>query len=188
MTMQRLGINYGELLVCQPDHGEQAFNVMDELVRSGTVDLIVVDSVSAMVPRSEVEGDIGTPQVGMWGPAPACCISTCGRPELLACGMQLRVLAWHADATGHVCVLLNVVPSPHLLRLWWHLVCLVQIGSQARLMSVALRKLANHANKCGCTIMFINQLRYKVMHRAEFSQQPAVLLSDGQFGDRCLKH
>jgi recombination protein RecA len=40
-----------------------AFNVMDELVRSGVVDIIVVDSVSALVPRSEVEGDIGTPQV-----------------------------------------------------------------------------------------------------------------------------
>lgn len=52
-----------QLLVCQPDHGEQAFNVMDELVRSGAMSLIVVDSVSAMVPRSEVEGDIGTPQV-----------------------------------------------------------------------------------------------------------------------------
>jgi RecA/RadA recombinase len=43
--------------------GEMAFNVMDELVRSGVVDIIVVDSVSALVPRSEVEGDIGTPQV-----------------------------------------------------------------------------------------------------------------------------
>jgi len=51
------------LILCQPDHGEQAFNVMDELVRSGAMSLIVVDSVSAMVPRSEVEGDIGTPQV-----------------------------------------------------------------------------------------------------------------------------
>jgi recombination protein RecA len=44
-----------------------AFNVMDELVRSGVVDIIVVDSVSALVPRSEVEGDIGTPQVGPAG-------------------------------------------------------------------------------------------------------------------------
>jgi RecA/RadA recombinase len=83
-VMQRLGINYGDLIVCQPDHGEQAFNVMDELVRSGTVDLIVVDSVSAMVPRSEVEGDIGTPQVGVLGPrtlSPAC-------PVLVGRGMQ----------------------------------------------------------------------------------------------------
>lgn len=51
------------LLICQPDHGEQAFNVMDECVRSGGVELIVVDSVSALMPKSEVEGDIGTPQV-----------------------------------------------------------------------------------------------------------------------------
>lgn len=60
---QRLGINIDDLIVCQPDHGEQAFNVMDDLVRSSAVDLIVVDSVSALVPRSEVEGDIGVPQV-----------------------------------------------------------------------------------------------------------------------------
>lgn len=62
--LQRVGINIDDLLVCQPDYGEQAFNVMDDLVRSGAVDLVVVDSVSALVPRSEVEGDIGTPQVG----------------------------------------------------------------------------------------------------------------------------
>lgn len=62
-TLQNLGIIVEDLLVCQPDHGEMAFNVMDELVRSGVVGLIVVDSVSALVPRVEVEGDIGTPQV-----------------------------------------------------------------------------------------------------------------------------
>jgi recombination protein RecA len=44
-----------------------AFNVVDELARSGLVGLIVIDSVSALVPRSEVEGDIGTPQVGLGG-------------------------------------------------------------------------------------------------------------------------
>jgi recombination protein RecA len=70
---------------------------MDDLVRSGVVGLVVVDSVSALVPRSEVEGDFGT----------------------------------------------------------------LQIGSQARLMSAALRKIASNASKTGCTIMFINQLRYK---------------------------
>lgn len=95
---KRLGIDTENLIVCQPDYGELAFNVMDECVRSGSVSLIVVDSVSALVPRSEIEGDIGTPQ----------------------------------------------------------------IGSQARLMSVALRKIASHASKCGCTIIFINQLRNKV--------------------------
>jgi RecA/RadA recombinase len=62
-TAQKLGINTAELLVSQPDHGEMAFNVLDELVRSGAVDVVVVDSVSALTPRSEVEGDIGTPQV-----------------------------------------------------------------------------------------------------------------------------
>lgn len=62
--LQKLGISIPDLVVCQPDHGEQAFNVMDDLVRSGAVSLIVVDSVSALVPRCEIEGDIGTPQVG----------------------------------------------------------------------------------------------------------------------------
>jgi hypothetical protein len=63
--VQRLGIDTENLIVCQPDYGELAFNVMDECVRSGSVSLIVVDSVSALVPRSEIEGDIGTPQVGV---------------------------------------------------------------------------------------------------------------------------
>ncbi|WIA32067.1 hypothetical protein OEZ86_002919 [Tetradesmus obliquus] len=94
----RLGININDLMVCQPDHGEMAFNVMDELVRSGVVNIIVVDSVSALVPRAEVEGDIGTPQIGL----------------------------------------------------------------QARLMSLALRKVTANAAKSGCTILFINQLRFKV--------------------------
>lgn len=62
--VQRLGIDTDSLFVCQPDYGELAFNVMDDFVRSGSMSLIVVDSVSALVPRSEIEGDIGTPQVG----------------------------------------------------------------------------------------------------------------------------
>jgi len=65
---QKLGIDTSALLVSQPDHGEMAFNILDELVRSGSVDIVVVDSVSALTPRSEVEGDIGTPQVRRaWG-------------------------------------------------------------------------------------------------------------------------
>lgn len=68
--LQRLGCNTNELVICQPDHGEMALNIMDELVRSGSVDMIVVDSVSALTPRSEIEGDIGTPQVVMATPLP----------------------------------------------------------------------------------------------------------------------
>jgi protein RecA len=95
---RRLGVNADELIVSQPDHGEQAFNIMDDLIRSGAVDVVVVDSVSALVPRSEIDGDIGMPA----------------------------------------------------------------IGAQARLMSQALRKVAGNASKSGVTVIFINQLRYKV--------------------------
>jgi len=95
---RRLGVRCDELVVSQPDHGEQAFNIMDDLIRSGAVDVVVVDSVSALTPRSEVDGEIGAPA----------------------------------------------------------------IGAQARLMSQALRRVAGNASKSGVTVIFINQLRYKV--------------------------
>jgi recombination protein RecA len=52
-----------EMGISQPEYGELAFSIIDELARSGTVDLVVVDSVSALVPRSEMEGDFGVQQV-----------------------------------------------------------------------------------------------------------------------------
>ena len=55
----KLGINLADLLISQPDHGEQALEITDALVRSGSVDLIVIDSVAALVPRAEIEGDMG---------------------------------------------------------------------------------------------------------------------------------
>ena len=61
---QRLGLDVDEVVVCQPETGEMALEVVDTLVRSGAVDLIVVDSVAALVPRSEIEGEIGMVQVG----------------------------------------------------------------------------------------------------------------------------
>ncbi|MEN3042129.1 MAG: recombinase RecA [Fervidobacterium sp.] len=60
-----LGINLSELLVSQPDYGEQALDIVDELVRSNAVDLIVVDSVAALVPRAEIEGAMGDAQIGL---------------------------------------------------------------------------------------------------------------------------
>ena len=62
---QKLGINLEDLLVSQPDHGEQALEIVEVLVRSGGVDVIVVDSVAALVPRSEIEGDMGDAQMGL---------------------------------------------------------------------------------------------------------------------------
>jgi recombination protein RecA len=61
----KLGVNSEELLVSQPDTGEQALEIADMLVRSGAVDLIVVDSVAALVPRAEIEGEMGDQQPGM---------------------------------------------------------------------------------------------------------------------------
>ncbi|MBP6994020.1 recombinase RecA, partial [Candidatus Woesebacteria bacterium] len=93
-----LGVKLEDLLVSQPDTGEQALEIVETLVRSGGVDLIVVDSVAALTPRAEIEGEMG-------------------------------------DAV---------------------------VGSQARLMSQALRKLTAIVSKSKCTILFTNQLRHKI--------------------------
>ena len=62
---QKLGVNVDELLLSQPDTGEQALEVTDMLVKSGSVDLIVVDSVAALTPRAEIEGDMGDHHMGL---------------------------------------------------------------------------------------------------------------------------
>ncbi|MEO8476641.1 MAG: recombinase RecA [Actinomycetota bacterium] len=62
---QELGVNIDELLVSQPDSGEQALEIADMLVRSGSLDLVVVDSVAALVPRAEIEGEMGDTHVGL---------------------------------------------------------------------------------------------------------------------------
>ena len=95
---KKLGINLDELLISQPDTGEQALEIVDTLVRSGAVGLIVVDSVAALVPKSEIEGDMGD----------------------------------------------------------------MQMGSQARLMSQAMRKLTASIGKSNCMVIFINQIRMKI--------------------------
>lgn len=95
---RRLGVKTEDLLISQPDTGEQALEIAEILVRSNALDAIVVDSVAALVPRSEIEGDMG-------------------------------------DA---------------------------QMGSQARLMSQALRKLTAAISKSQTTVIFINQIRMKI--------------------------
>jgi recombination protein RecA len=60
-----LGVDVDSLLVAQPDNGEQALEITEQLVRSGAIDIIVVDSVAALVPRSEIEGDMGDSHVGL---------------------------------------------------------------------------------------------------------------------------
>ncbi|CAA7405433.1 unnamed protein product [Spirodela intermedia] len=93
-----LGVDIENLIVCQPDNGEMALETADRMCRSGAVDLICIDSVSALTPRAEIEGEIGMQQMGL----------------------------------------------------------------QARLMSQALRKMSGNASKAGCTLIFLNQIRYKI--------------------------
>jgi recombination protein RecA len=59
-----VGVNIDELLVCQPDSGEQALDIADMLIQQGTMDVIVVDSVAALVPKAELEGDMGDHHIG----------------------------------------------------------------------------------------------------------------------------
>jgi len=95
---RKLGVNVDDLLISQPDTGEQALEIADTLVRSGAIDVLVVDSVAALVPRAELEGEMGD----------------------------------------------------------------VQPGSQARLMSQALRKLTSSISKSRTMVVFINQIRMKI--------------------------
>lgn len=65
MYAARLGVNLDDLLISQPDTGEQALEIAEALVRSGAVDIVVVDSVAALVPRAEIEGEMGDAHVGL---------------------------------------------------------------------------------------------------------------------------
>jgi len=62
---RKLGVNLEDLLISQPDTGEQALEICDTLVRSGAVDVLVIDSVAALVPRAEIEGEMGDVQPGL---------------------------------------------------------------------------------------------------------------------------
>jgi recombination protein RecA len=62
---RKLGVRTEDLLISQPDHGEQALEIAETLVRSGAIDVLVVDSVAALVPRAEIEGEMGDPQMGL---------------------------------------------------------------------------------------------------------------------------
>jgi protein RecA len=95
---RKLGVNVDDLLISQPDAGEQALEITDTLVRSGAIDVLVVDSVAALTPRAELEGEMG-----------------------------------------------DSLP-----------------GTQARLMSQAMRKLTSSISKSKCLVIFINQIRMKI--------------------------
>ena len=62
---EKLGVNTADLLIAQPDNGEQALEIADNLIRSGAIDILVVDSVAALTPKSEIEGDMGDSKMGL---------------------------------------------------------------------------------------------------------------------------
>ena len=62
---EKVGVNVQDLLVSQPDSGEMALDIVDQLVRSSAVDVVIVDSVAALVPRAELEGDMSDAQIGL---------------------------------------------------------------------------------------------------------------------------
>lgn len=62
---EKIGVNLDDLLISQPDYGEQALEIAETLIRSGAVDILIVDSVAALVPKSEIEGDMGDAQMGV---------------------------------------------------------------------------------------------------------------------------
>jgi recombination protein RecA len=89
---QRIGVNVDELLVSQPDHGEQALEIADMLVRSGALDVVAIDSVAALVPKAEIEGEMGDTHVGL-------------QARLMS--QALRKLAGTLNRAGTICVFTN---------------------------------------------------------------------------------
>lgn len=89
---QKLGIDIENLLVSQPDYGEQALEIADNLIRSGAIDIIVIDSVAALVPRSEIEGEMGDSKMGI-------------QARLMS--QALRKLTASISKTGACCIFIN---------------------------------------------------------------------------------
>ena len=65
---KRLGVDMDSLYISQPDNGEQALDIAEQVIRSGAVDLVIIDSVAALVPKQEIEGDMGETKVGLQAP------------------------------------------------------------------------------------------------------------------------
>ena len=89
---EKLGVNTAELLISQPDNGEQALEIADNLIRSGAIDIIVIDSVAALTPKSEIEGDMGDSKMGL-------------QARLMS--QALRKLTATISKTGCCCVFIN---------------------------------------------------------------------------------
>jgi len=77
----RCGVNVDDMYISQPDTGEQALEIAEALVRSGAVDIIVIDSVAALVPRAEIEGEMGDSAHGLAGPPDVAGAAQAGRRD-----------------------------------------------------------------------------------------------------------
>ncbi len=88
----KLGVNIEDLLVSQPDNGEQALEITDNLIRSGAIDVIVIDSVAALTPKSEIEGEMGDSKMGL-------------QARLMS--QALRKLTANISKTNTVCIFIN---------------------------------------------------------------------------------
>lgn len=89
---QNLGVDVSELIISQPDNGEQALEIADNLIRSGAIDLIVVDSVAALTPKAEIEGEMGDSQMGL-------------QARLMS--KALRKLTSSINKSGTCCIFIN---------------------------------------------------------------------------------
>jgi len=89
---EKLGIDIDNLLISQPDHGEQALEIVDNLIRSGAIDIIVIDSVAALTPKSEIEGEMGESKMGL-------------QARLMS--QALRKLTATIGRTGACCIFIN---------------------------------------------------------------------------------
>ena len=89
---EKLGVDIENLLISQPDNGEQALEIADQLIRSGAVDIVVIDSVAALTPKAEIEGDMGDSRMGL-------------QARLMS--QALRKLTGNINKTGTTCVFIN---------------------------------------------------------------------------------
>ena len=89
---ENLGVNIDELIIAQPDSGEQALEITDNLIRSGAIDIIVIDSVAALTPKSEIEGEMGDSKMGL-------------HARLMS--QALRKLTASISKTGCTCIFIN---------------------------------------------------------------------------------
>lgn len=89
---EKLGVDIENLLISQPDNGEQALEITDHLIRSGAIDIVVIDSVAALTPRAEIEGEMGAPSMGL-------------QARLMS--QALRKLAANISKTNTTCVFIN---------------------------------------------------------------------------------